>query len=151
MPECLFSGVTLRYNVLNAAKPLLFNPLSVQNKTSCLDFQYFCQLLTLDLCVSIFPLWFLCCLSQSFSDFRFLSPFVVSNMDKEQRRNSPGEWVAKQLKNILLTCHPFGFISQAVIPKPNLLYSLHYFLMSLTVEITISVYTFFFPLPALWM
>lgn len=41
------------------------------------------------------------------SDFRFLSPFVVSNMDKEQRRNSPGECDAKQQKNILLTCHPF--------------------------------------------
>lgn len=37
-------------------------------------------------------------------------------------------WVrCRQLKNILLTWHPMGFISQAVIPKSNLLYSLHYF------------------------
>lgn len=28
LPKCLFSGVALRFNVVNAAKPLLFNPLS---------------------------------------------------------------------------------------------------------------------------
>lgn len=43
-------------------------------------------------------------------------------MDKEQRRNSPGERVAKKLKNTLLTCHPFGFTSQAENPAFCLLY-----------------------------
>lgn len=84
--------ISLRYNVLNAAEPPLFHSLSIQDKTSCLDFQYFCQFLTLDLCVFQFlPFGFLCCLSEPLSDVGFLSPFVVSNMDKEQRRSSPGE------------------------------------------------------------
>lgn len=126
LPTCLLVGVALRYNVVNAAKPLLLNPLInpllLRIKHLLLRFLIFLSLYdTGSFCVSIFLLWFLCCLSQSVSDFCFLSRFVVSNMDKEQRRNSPGEWDAKQLKNIVLTCHPFGFITQAVIPKLNLL------------------------------
>ena len=38
-------------------------------------------------------------------------------MDKEQQRNSPGEWDAKQQKNILLTRLPFGLFLKLRIPK----------------------------------
>lgn len=56
--------------------------------------------------------WFLLCFFFFFVSLILwlslsLASFVVSNMDKEQRRNSPGEWVAeREWKNILLTCHP---------------------------------------------
>lgn len=45
------------------------------------------------LCFSAFRLCF-SFLSDSSSDYHSLASFVVSNMDKEQRRNSPGEWIA---------------------------------------------------------
>lgn len=103
--KCLFSCY-----ILYQTQPSLYcsNPFLIQNKTLCLDFQYFLSVSdTGSFCISAPPLCFLCCLSQSSSDSGCLSPFVVSNMDKEQRRNSPGEWDAKRAEKHLINLPSF--------------------------------------------
>lgn len=49
---------------------------------------------------------FFFCLTHRLIITHSLASFVVSNMDKEQRRNSPGKLQRESEKNILLTCHP---------------------------------------------
>lgn len=53
--------------------------------------------ISLDLCL-IVPFGLCFGFSRSPSDSASLAPLVVSNMDKEQRRNSPGEWVSGRPK-----------------------------------------------------
>lgn len=122
---CLQRAVALWYKVLMAAQLLLSSLLRIRHPTWVSNFfvrfqHWICP------CFNFSPLVSVLFVSVPLSDIHLLSPFVVSNMDKEQRRSSPGEWAAKQLKNILLTCHPSSFISQAVIPKPCLLCSFYF-------------------------
>lgn len=96
-----FGGVGLGHGVVNAAEAFL-NPHSTNKKRVQNPFTIF---LSLDLCL-IVPFGLCFGFSRSPSDSASLAPLVVSNMDKEQRRNSPGEWVSGRPKKHLINFAP---------------------------------------------
>lgn len=147
--KCLFSGVALRYNVLNAAKPLLFNPpFYVQNKNILLRFPIFLSV-SFSLCFNFSPLVSALFVSV-FSLTQMLSLSLCSVKHGQRTAAEQPWWVrcratGKHLINFPSLWLYFSSCDSQTQPFVSFtLFTLNTFIVPRTAQITISVYAHFF-------
>lgn len=122
----------------------LQSPFLIYNKTSCLDFQYFCQPLTLDLSVFQFLPFGFCVIC--LSGWLLLSLSLCSVKHGQRAAAEQPWWVrCKATEKHLINLPSLWLILQAAIPKSRpfvffTLFSLNAFIILSTAQIIISVF-----------